>query len=54
MQHETLTAAQIMADPRVKELVEVLEAKTILDASNSNSTWLDAKARAAIAQLKEA
>ena len=40
--------------PEVAALVEALDAKTVMDPNNSNSTWLDAKARAALAALTTA
>ena len=45
------TLTQALALPEVKALVEALEAKTVMDPNNSNSTWLDAQARAALAAL---
>ena len=39
---------QIMSDT-AKALANALRAKTIMDPNNSNSTWLDAQARAALA-----
>jgi len=45
------TLFDALALPEVKALVDALEAKTVMDPNNSNSTWLDAKARAALAAL---
>jgi hypothetical protein len=52
----TFTDAEMLAAamqlPEVRALIEALRSKTIMDPDNSNSTWLDAAARAALAPFK--
>jgi hypothetical protein len=52
----TFTDAELLAAamqlPEVRALLEALRSKTIMDPDNSNSTWLDAAARAALAPFK--
>ena len=49
--HETVChAVPYLRRDIADELLEALIAKTVMDPDNSNSTWLDAKARAAIAR----
>jgi hypothetical protein len=52
----TFTDAELLAAamqfPDVRALIEALRSKTIMDPDNSNSTWLDAAARAALAPFK--
>ena len=46
------TNAQVLANEKVKALMEILKSKTIMDAENTNSTWLDAEARAALSAME--